>query len=267
VNGYDSRVLFTWFRRRRRRKLLASPFPTAWAAWLEPLPFYQLLDDAERRRLHDILRVMVAEKQWTGAGDLEVTDEMRVLVAGQAALLILEIEHDYFERVEEIILFPSSYEASYRTYRDGGVISEGAHNAGEAWYRGPVVLAWDGVRRGPEDPKDGHNLVLHEFAHKLDMLDGYVDGTPPLRGRGQYANWTRVMTEEFERLQKAARRGGRSLLDAYGATNEAEFFAVATETFFEKGVHLRRKHEALYNLLRDYYRQDPAERLARAQRR
>jgi Mlc titration factor MtfA (ptsG expression regulator) len=258
-------MIFGWLRKRRRRALLATPFPDSWPPWLDPLPFYAALNGEERARLHDILRVIVAEKTWTGSTDFPVTEEMKVLVAAQAALLILEIEHDYYARVDEIILRPSSYTAGY-VHRDaGGVVSEGARNLGEAWYRGPVVLAWDGVRQGAEDPKDGHNLVFHEFAHKLDMLDGFVDGTPPLHRRSEYKLWTQVMTEEYEALQEAARRGRRSVLDRYGATNEAEFFAVATETFFEKPRQLQQRHEALYNLLQSYYRQDPLARLRRVQ--
>jgi len=256
-------MIFSWLKRRRRRKLLAQPFPQAWIPWLERLPFYVGLDDGERARLDDILRVIVAEKNWSGAEDFPVTEEMRVVIAAQAALLILDIEHDYYRRVDEIIVRPRAYEASYER-RAGGVVSVGSHNAGEAWYRGPVILAWDGVRQGAADPKDGHNLVFHEFAHKLDMLDGFVDGTPPLHRRDTYKLWTQVMTSEYAALKEAARRGRRSVLDRYGATNEAEFFAVATETFFEKPVQLQRKHASLYDLLQAYYRQDPIERLRRA---
>lgn len=259
-------MIFSWFRHRRRRKLLAQPFPEAWATRLETLPFYERLGADERSRLHDILRVIVAEKRWEGCDGLELTEEMCVVIAAQAALLILEIEHEYFRRVREILVFPSAYRASYQQRDGSGVISEGSHNAGEAWYRGPIILSWDGVRQGAADPKDGHNLVLHEFAHKLDMLDGYVDGTPRLSGRDAYAAWTRIMTEEFKALQDAARRGRKSVLDRYGATNEAEFFAVATETFFEKPRQLQTKHASLYGLLAGYYQQDPMARLERAAR-
>ena len=258
-------MIFRWLRNRRRKKLLAEPMPDAWHAWLDPLPFYERLTDDERKRLQDIARVIVDEKTWTGSEGFPVTEEMKVLVAAQAALLILEIDHEYFKRVDEIILRPSVYEASYQR-RDGAVVSEGQHNLGEAWYRGPVILAWDGVRQGAADPKDGHNLVLHEFAHKLDMLDGFVDGTPPLHRKDAYRTWTKVMTEEYQALQDAARRGRRTVLDRYGATNEAEFFAVATETFFEKPRQLQEHHVSLYELLRDYYRQDPLERLRRQAR-
>ena len=257
-------MIFSWLKNRRRRKLAQQPLPDQWAPWLEALPFYTTLTDEERARLQGILRILIAEKKWTGGEEYPVTEEMRVVISAQAALLILEIEHEYFRRVKEIIVRPRAYQAGHSHRAASGVVSEGMRNSGEAWYRGPVILSWDGVRTGADDPKDGHNLVLHEFAHKLDMLDGFVDGTPPLHRRAAYATWTAVMTEEFQKLKDAARRGRRTVLDRYGATNEAEFFAVATETFFEKPRQLHQKHESLYDLLRDYYRQDPLARLRRA---
>ncbi len=257
-------MIFRWLKRRRRAKLLATPFPEAWRPALEALPFYEGLSDDERRRLDDILRVIVDEKHWEGLAGVDLDDEKKAIIAAQAALLILNIEHDYYKRVKTILVYPTAFESPMPRHQSGGIVSEGQRNAGEAWYRGPVILTWDGVRQGAADPKDGHNLVYHEFAHKLDMLDGYVDGTPPLHQRENYKLWRRVMSEEYQRLQDAARRGKRSVLDRYGATNEGEFFAVATETFFEQPVQLSRKHEELYALLKDYYRQDPLERLKAA---
>ena len=255
---------FSWFRRRRRRKLVASPFPVQWAGWLERLPFYAGLTADERGRLHAILRVILAEKRWEGCAGLELTDEMKVVISAQAALLLLEIEHDHYARVRSILVYPTAYgQGAPRRHQDG-IVGEGGRSAGEAWYRGPVVLSWDSALQGAVDPKDGHNLVWHEFAHKLDMMDGYVDGTPRLHRREDYKLWTRIMTAEFENLKD--RGGRRSVLDRYGATNEAEFFAVATEAFFEKSLQMEKKHPELYDLLRSYYRQDPAERLRKASR-
>jgi Mlc titration factor MtfA (ptsG expression regulator) len=139
-----------------------------------------------------------------------------------------------------------------------GVVAEGRANLGEAWPSGPVILSWDSVLGGAHDPDDGHNLVFHEFAHKLDMLDGLADGTPPLPERAQFAVWVRTMTAEFERLRAETEHGRATVLDTYGATNPAEFFAVVTECFFERSRELREKHPQLYGVLRDYYLQDPA---------
>jgi Mlc titration factor MtfA (ptsG expression regulator) len=234
-----------------------------WRTWLAEFPFYVQLDEAEQARLHDILRVIVAEKRWEGVGGLVLEERMKVVVAAQAALLVLNLEHDYFARAKTILVYPSAWNSAYPR-RHGDVVGEGAAHAGEAWYRGPVILAWDSVRHGAADPKDGRNLVFHEFAHKLDMLDGYVDGTPPLARRSAYAAWRQVMTDAFEKLREDAEKGRRTLLQKYGATNAGEFFAVATEAFFEKSLHLQRKHPDLYGLLVDYYRQDPVARLRRA---
>jgi MtfA peptidase len=259
-------MIFSWLRRRRRRKLLATPFPEAWLPWLLNLPFYQGLDEDERARLHDILRVIVAEKNWEGCGGLEITEEMKVVVAAQAALLLLGIEHDHHRRARTILIYPSTYKLDSIRQNASGIVGDSAHVAGQAWYRGPVILSWDAVEHGAWDPKDGHNLVLHEFAHKLDMMDGYVNGTPVLQDRADYKIWARIMTVEFRALKEAARKGRGTVMDRYGATNEAEFFSVATESFFEKSLQMEKRHPDLYGLLRDFFRQDPAERLRRAHR-
>lgn len=256
-------MIFGWWRRRRRRKLLAQPRPEAWTTWLEPYPLFAPLDAAERERVLDIARVIVAEKRWEGCAGLELDEEMQVVIAAQAALLLLELEHDYFPEVRSILVFPRSYETPFPRHGPGGVVTTGAQHAGEAWYRGPVILAWDWVRHGASDEKDGTNLVLHEFAHRLDFGDGWIDGTPRLRAPGALDTWRRVMTREFADLREAARRGRRHILDHYGATDEAEFFAVATETFFEKGAVLQRDHEELYDVLETYYGQDPVARSRR----
>jgi Mlc titration factor MtfA (ptsG expression regulator) len=222
-------MIFGWLRRRRRAKLLAEPFPGEWLPMLEALPFYAALDADERARLHPILRVIVAEKNWEGCGGLDLTDEIRVVIAAQAALLLLSIEHEYYRRVRTILVYPSAYTTG-RARGGGSIVGEGSVNAGEAWYRGPVILSWDAARHGAIDPKDGRNLVFHEFAHKLDMMDGFVNGTPPLHRREDYRVWSRIMTEEFRALTEAAQKGRKTVLDRYGATNEAEFFRCPAAT-------------------------------------
>jgi Mlc titration factor MtfA (ptsG expression regulator) len=159
--------------------------------------------------------------------------------------------------VQSILVYPSAYRTAPRTDASG-VVMRGQANLGEAWQSGPVVLSWDAALGGAIDPDDGHNLVLHEFAHKLDMKTGAADGTPVLRDREQLTAWVDTMTAEFGALRDAAKRGRATVLDHYGATNPAEFFAVATECFFEKGPKLRSRHPSLYAVLRDYYQQDPA---------
>ncbi len=254
-------MIFGWFRRRRRRKLLAQPFPAGWRAVLDGYRFYSELDADERGRLEGIVRVLVDEKNWEGV-EIELTDEIRVTIAGLAALLILEIEHRYFRRVTSILVYPTTFGSVWGGSQHGVLQPEQPTLLGEAWYRGPIRLAWDSSLQGALNADDGRNVVLHEFAHRLDMQDGVVDGTPPLRTPHALAAWARIMSEEYERLQ--GRRRGKSILDPYGATNEGEFFAVATEAFFEKPRHMKRRHEELYAILAEYYRQDPEARQRRA---
>jgi Mlc titration factor MtfA (ptsG expression regulator) len=251
--------LFHPLRHRARRRLLALPFPAAWLPVLERLPFYRGLDARGQQRIRDDLRVLIAEKNWEGCGGLVLTDEMKVTIAAQASLLLLDIEHEFYADVKSILVYPSAYKTMPK-HDEAGVVRAGQTNLGEAWKRGPVVLAWDAARGGALDPKDGHNLVFHEFAHQLDMLDGLADGTPPLGDRGRLGAWATTMTAEFRALRDAAAHRRATLLDKYGATNPAEFFAVATECFFEKGRQMRDRHASLYAAMRDYYHQDPAAR-------
>ena len=223
-------------------------------------PLYAALSERDRARLRDDLRVLVAEKNWEGCGGLEMTDEIKVTIAAQAAILLLGIEHDYFARVQSILVYPTGFRSPEGWTRPDGVIDLSVGALGQAWYDGPVVLAWDSVLEGGRDPRDGLNVVLHEFAHQLDYLDGLADGTPLLRRKGDYARWQEVMTREFERLKAEAGSGTARVLDAYGATDHAEFFAVATEAFFEKPREMCSRHPELYAVLCDYYGQDPAAR-------
>jgi Mlc titration factor MtfA (ptsG expression regulator) len=252
---------FLWWRDRRRARLLARPLSPVGRQTLESLPFWRTLDEDERDRCTRIARLLVAEKEWEGCGGLEITEAIRFTIAAQAAVLVMHRpESEWFPRVASILVYPSAYRNPLPRVDATGVVSIGTANLGEAWQRGPVVLAWDDVRRGVARPGDGRNLVLHEFAHKLDMLDGYADGSPPLSTRAEHRRWHDVMTVEFEQLRRAAEDGRATILDTYGAVNPAEFFAVVTEAFFERGPELRREHPALYAALADYYRQDPANR-------
>lgn len=255
-----------WFRERRRRKLLALPFPDAWEAVIRRnVAHDRCLLSEERRRLRNLVRVFVDEKHWEGCGGLELTDEIRVTIAAQACLLVLELPHDYYRKVHSILVYPSTVVVPPR--RPGAFeiptrpVEAVLPVLGEAQLRGPVILVWDAVRRTGRHPESGHNVVYHEFAHKLDMLDGRADGTPPLHDRTEYQAWTRVFSREYLHLREQAKKGRRTLLDAYGATNEAEFFAVATEEFFDQPVALRRQHSELYGLLQAFYLQNPAVRV------
>jgi Mlc titration factor MtfA (ptsG expression regulator) len=256
-------MLFSWIKQRRRRKILAEPFPNGWLTILRRnVPYYELLTETEQAKLRDDTRVFIAEKYWEGCGGLKMTDEIKVTVAAQACLLLLGIEHDYYPMLQSILVYPSGYEAPDRTVIKGGIVIEGrSARLGEAWYRGPVVLSWDTASHDGRHMGDGKNVVFHEFAHQLDMLDRSIDGTPPLRSREQYQRWREVMSAEFQRLVEASDRGEATLFDQYGATDPAEFFAVATECYFERPIDMLKRHPRMYEVMREYYGQDTAARV------
>ena len=245
--------LRSWLRPRPRVRAFDTPFPGEWEPIVARQPFVARLPDRHQHGLRHILRVLVEEKRWEGCGGLTITPEIQVVVATHAARLLLGLQHDYYRNVDTILVYPSTFVNPGNAHGAGR-----SANHGEAWHRGPVILAWDQVQSGADDPGDGHNLVLHEFAHKLDFLDDFGNGTPPLETKDQYRTWQEIMKHEFAELREDLDDGRRTTIDAYGATNPAEFFAVVTETFFEKPRQLRERHERLYELLKDYYGQDPA---------
>ncbi len=245
-------------RKRRRQRLLREPFPDAWEAILmRNVRHYRYLPAECRARLRDALRIFAAEKEWVGCGGLEMRDEIRVTIAGAACLLVLGVPGFYFDGVKSILVYPETY-AHPQQRQAHGIVEEDVPISGEAWHRGPVVLAWRDVLRGVRNPHDGHNVVLHEFAHQLDGLDGEMGGSPPIADRDLAARWEQVFQGEYEQLVQTVQYGGPTLIDAYGATNRSEFFAVVTECFFELAEPLRDWHPELYDLLKAFYRVDPA---------
>jgi Mlc titration factor MtfA (ptsG expression regulator) len=246
-------------KRRRRNRLREKPFPPEWLRIIERnFPLYERLPAADQRELLGDIQVFLAEKHFEGCGGLEITDEIRVTIAAQACLLLLHRETDDYPRLDSILVYPSAYVAASVERYPGGIVGEGlSARLGEAWATGAVVLSWDDVRRGAADIHDGHNVVLHEFAHQLDQESGAAEGLPVLERRSMYVAWARVLGAAYERLRSDVARGRPTVLDSYGAKNPAEFFAVATECFFEKPVQLARHHPALYAELREFYRQDP----------
>jgi len=246
---------------RRRERLRAEPFPEPWRRMIEVrVPAFGRLSAEDQRELLGHTRVLLEEKHFEGAGGLLMRDEVRLTIAVQAALLLLRRDTDYFPRLKSIIVYPTGYVSSEPTRDDSGIWTEGDESLLGHTQRDlrAIVLSWDDVRAGAADPDDGSNLVLHEFAHQLDFEDGSTDGTPALDSGAQVRSWAEVMGHELESLRAAADAGESTLLDAYGAEDPAEFFAVATETFFEQGAELRRRHPQLYEELRRFYHQDPA---------
>jgi Mlc titration factor MtfA (ptsG expression regulator)/Flp pilus assembly protein TadD len=261
---YGGGMIVSWLRNRRRRRILAAPFPAEWQRILERrLRHYRHLPAEQKRRLHPIVQVLVAEKEWAGAGGLEITEDMKVTIAGEAAVMVSGFEPEYFfDRLHTLVIHPGTVRFSSRQTARNANLPEGAFD-GIAWHRGPVVLSWARLRRELSGQSPGRNVILHEFAHHLDGLVGEMDGAPPLGDAKREQRWYAVTEAEFFRLVGNARRDEATLLDHYGASNRAEFFAVATECFFELPHELRERHRELYDTLADFYRQSPAEWLPR----
>ncbi len=271
-----SLVLFVYLRESRRgrmrRALLASPLRAEWdAILLRNFPLYRRLPEPLRERLGGYVNAFVAEKTFEACGDLEaVTEEMQVTVAGQACLLLLNGRYGVFEELSSVLLYPDAFRVRpLPGYEEDLEMAEGGETRlGESWDTGSVVLSWRHVLHGPEYEEDGINVVLHEFAHQLDQHGGAADGVPVLRSRVEHREWAEVFRAAYARhcevVERGARRGRRrgrrgAVIDAYGAENPAEFFAVATETFFEKPAELQGEYPDLYGQLREFFELDPLE--------
>lgn len=246
--------MFAWFTKRRRRKLLAATLPENSRKLLRQNVWqYSLLPRDLQTKLENCVKVFVAEKYWEGCNGLQISELMKLTIAGQASLLLLGTDDYYFEGVRTLLIYPRSFR---RKSRQGWIVDEDQHNAGEAWQGGPIVLSWADVRKG-NHAADGQNVVVHEFAHHLDGLDGEMGGSPPFDHADDQKRWYEVLQHEYQTLRQAAQAGQWTLLDYYGATNQAEFFAVASEFFFELPVELQQAHPELYELLTRLYKIDP----------
>lgn len=246
--------------RRRRERLRRKPFPDTWRQYLvRRVPLYLRLPPMDRRELEGHILVFLDEKRFEGCGGLRLTDEVRTVIASQACLLLLHRDTGYYPGLSSVIVYPTSFVVDLRQYDDAGIVTEERGPlVGESWDTGCVVLAWDEVVQSAARDDDGYNVVLHEFAHQLDAEDGITDGAPALPDRSRYRSWSRVFGREYHRLREMLQEGEETVLDGYGASDPAEFFAVVTESFFETPRRLREEYPELYGELREYYRQDPA---------
>jgi Mlc titration factor MtfA (ptsG expression regulator) len=241
----------------------APPFDARWHSVLEHgYAHWQLLDATERARMETLVASFVHGTRWEAANGFELTEDHEVVIAAQASMLLLGLELDEYPQLTSVIVHPSTVRLHGDRAVGGGLRSSGTQTlAGQAHYRGPVVLSWAAVRRGARFPAGGQNVVYHEFAHQLDMLDGITDGTPPLGDDdAARARWVEVCTTAYDTV----RAEGSPVLRSYAGTNPAEFFAVATEVFFTRPVEVREHEPALYDELRRFYHQDPAVRAERA---
>lgn len=250
----------SWLRNRRRRRFTVNSFPESWQSILaRNAPFRSHLEPQRRQKLDHAIQVFVAEKNWEGCGGLILQDEQRVTIAAHAMRLTLGFADDYFDALASILVYPTAYEAPSRQIIGTSVVLEGTSaRSGESWYHGPVILAWSDVLQVTRPARKAHNVVLHEFAHQLDTRNGCpADGVPVIESAKDAERWMAVTGEAYDRLCNICRHSKPNVLDCYGTTNMAEFFAVATEAFFEKPRELATSWPKLYSVLRDFYRQDP----------
>lgn len=255
-------VSWPWYQQyRRHQQIAATAFPTAWRKMLRShLPFYRYLPSDIQLRLKKLIQLFLAEKQFIGCDGLVVTEQMRLQIAAQACLLMVNRTGPLYPSLQSILIYPSAFAVKQAQTNAMGVVSESIQvRLGESWQQGKVILSWLDSQKGAASFDDGQNVVIHEFAHQLDQENGGANGAPRLPTTQAYRDWSQVFTQEFELLQRQLASGQQPLFDPYAATNPAEFFAVSTELFFEKPQQLQAQHRALYQQLQRYYQLDPAQ--------
>lgn len=243
----------------RRKRLKSRTFPLFWVAFMErAIPLYRRLPEDDRSELMGHIQVFLAEKVFEGGAGFRVTDEVRITIAAQACILLLHRKTSYYPGLSSIVVYPDEYVAPFREIDEWGIITEGTDlRSGESIREGALVLSWQDVLARGIDVHEGYNVVLHEFAHQLDAEEGITAGIPCDDGEadltGKY-----ILSREYLQLRNADERGIETVLDPYGAESPEEFFAVATEAFFQTPLPLRKHHPELYGVLARYYHQDPA---------
>lgn len=253
-----------YWRAYRRSRVSRRALPAAWRKILQRrVPLLRRMPADLQLQLKKHMQVFIAEKDFIGCGGLQVTDEMRVVIAAQACLLVLNRGTGYFDAVRQILVYPAAFVVQ-RTVTDGAGLQQEHRQAlsGESWSQGQVILSWQDALEGAAIPDDGRNVVIHEFAHQLDQENGAAQGAPPpAPGDRQHSaqRWSQVFHAAYAQLQSEVHRGHHGLLSHYGAQNPAEFFAVVSEVFFEQAQALAREYPALYQELRGYYKVDPAQ--------
>ena len=253
-------MFFSWFRNRRRRNLLAEPFPDAWLTTLQgDVGHYELLAEPERAKLRNAVRIMLSEKDWEGCRGLELTDEIRVTIAAQAAILVLGLDDFYFDNVATVLVYPDEFVVKEeRAIAAGVTVEEESDRLGEAHYRGPVILSWKEIRANAIAPGYGQNLVFHEFAHQLDMLNGAFDGTPDLPTNELAERWAHLMDKEYRRLQRAGADWPGDVARSVQRRPIQPSFLRSQPSASSMRRAMQREYPPLYELFRDYFRQDPA---------
>jgi len=254
-----------WFVRWRRARILrrAGFNESAWQETVNRYSFVRTLTDSERARLRELVILFLHEKAIHGARGMIVHDEMRLAIAVQACILILNLDLDCYRGWSEVIVYPDEFVAEYEYMDEAGVVHRVREPmTGESWLQGPVVLSW--ADAAAADRGSGYNVVIHEFAHKLDMLNGDANGFPPLHADMSREAWSQALGTAYEDFCRHVDHGEETLIDPYAADDPAEFFAVMSEAFFEIPQALQAAYPEVYRQLALFYRQDPAARLQRA---
>jgi len=244
---------------RKRSKVKAQPFPKDWRYILKKnIPYFYSMPADLQLQLKQHVLVFLNEKEFYGFEGVEINDEIRVTIAAQACLLLLNRKTNYYPKLKSIYVYPEAFVTKHESSDAAGILqSKPRVLSGESWELGKVILSWKHSKQGAVVFNDGHNVVIHEFAHQLDQETGVANGAPFLK-RNFNRCWSEVLSKEFKNLQAEARQGERSLLDHYGATNPAEFFAVASEVFFERPNEMKKQHSKLYDQLQSFYQVNPA---------
>jgi Mlc titration factor MtfA (ptsG expression regulator) len=251
-------MVFSWLKSRRRRRLASRPFPAEWDQWIhENVAHVALLSREDYALLKRWIQIFHAEKYWEGCDGLVITDEMKATISAQAGFMARGLGEYYFDHLKTILVYPHIVYRTDRTYAGGIVSEEPFGRIGEALKAGPVSFVWPQVLEDGLRANSGRNVVFHELAHVLDWSDHYLDGTPDLDSADLHERWQQTLKAEYHALVDAARRGRPTLIDPYGATNIAEFFAVSTECFFELPHLMSARHAVWFGLLREFYKINP----------
>jgi hypothetical protein len=250
-----------WFKRRRREKIRGNVFPEIWEFFLRRnMRYYELLPPEDQHALRRDALVILDEKNFEGCGGLKLTDEIKVTIAGHASALLLHRAHDYYPRLDSILVYPQAFIAETTKPGPGSLMLHTEEvRAGEAWQRGVVIVSWNDVQFSSRGERPGYNVIYHEFAHQLDMENGDSDGVPVIGDSRLQEAWLEIFQDEYDQLVDDIDHDRITLLGEYASTSPSEFFAVATECFFESSIELRRRHPDLYEVMKRFYQQDPAD--------
>lgn len=248
-----------YWREYKRNKVTSKPFKKEWRKIIQSrMPYFRKMPSHLQLQLKKHIQIFLAEKDFVGFNGVVINDEVKITIAAQACLLIMNRKTDYYPKLKSILVYPRAFVKQHQTTNSDGVqFMQNTTLAGESWSIGKIVLSWQDTLEGAYLPDDGHNVVIHEFAHQLDQEDGFANGAPILSNGQSYKCWADIFSEQFQKLQQQAQTGDESIFDYYGATNPAEFFAVASEVFFEKSDALKHEHPKLYEQLSMYYQLDP----------